>query len=221
MVLSFRIEKTSFFRNPFVGLFLRTNNKTALLPKNAPSKLEAQAERVLHAAVVRLFVDQSHLIGVFTALNDNGCVVQDFPEKQGRELLKKAGLNVCVLKNYSPGSNVLCNNKACLVNPDIPVAEARKIGDCLGVEVFRQKIGVKTVGAANVVTSSGLLAHNETTDVELKYLEKIFGVKGLGGTSNFGQAFNGFGVVANDRGALVGEFTTGVETQRIFEALGG
>lgn len=221
MGLDLKIERTSFYRNPFAGLFLKTSSKLTLLPKNAPDKLSQQVERVLHTKVVRLFISQSSLLGIFSALNDNGCVIPDFSEKQDELFLKKEGLNVCLLKNYSPGNNILCNNKAALVNPDVPQAEAKKIGDCLGVEVFRQKTGAKTVGAANVVTDRGLLAYNETSDVELKYLEKIFGVKGLAGTSNFGSAFNGFGIIANAKGALMGESTTGVEAQRIFEALGG
>ncbi|HLD62270.1 MAG TPA: hypothetical protein VI875_00220, partial [Candidatus Norongarragalinales archaeon] len=67
----------------------------------------------------------------------------------------------------------------------------------------------------------GLLAHNETSEIELKYLEKIFSVRGLVGTTNFGQTYNGFSIVANNHGALVGNATTGIEMQRIFEALGG
>ena len=130
-------------------------------------------------------------------------------------------MNVILLNRYSPGNNILCNNKACLVNPEIPATEAKKIGDCLGVEVFRQKIGIRTSGSANVVTDKGLLAFNETSEVEMKYLEKIFGIKGIVTTTNFGNPFNGFAVVANAKGALVGETSTGVEVQRIFEALSG
>lgn len=216
-----RIEKTSFYNNPFVGLFLKTNNTITLIPKNAPDKLERQVESVLRTKTLRLYVDQSPLLGIFAAMNDNGCVLQDSAEKHEQTAIKKEGLNVCLLKNYSPGNNVLANNKACLLNHEIPQHEANKIGDCLGVEVVRQKVGVKTVGAANVVTDKGLLAHNETSEVELKYLEKTFSVEGLVGTSNFGQAYNGFGMTANNKGALAGVATTGIEIQRIFEALGG
>ncbi|MEM4254707.1 MAG: translation initiation factor IF-6 [Candidatus Norongarragalinales archaeon] len=216
-----RIEKTSFYNNPFAGLFIKTNDAVTLLPKNAPDKLERQVENVLQTKPLRLYVDQSPLLGVFSAMNNNGCVLQDSAEKHEQNLIKKEGLNVHLLKGHSPGNNILANSKACLLNPEIPEKEARKIGDCLGVEVVRQKVGIKTVGATNVVTGKGILAYNETSEVELKYLEKTFGVKGLVGTSNFGQVYNGFSIIANDKGALVGNATTGVEIQRIFEALGG
>ena len=216
-----RIEKTSFYNNPFTGLFVKTNNKTTLLPKNAPDKLERQVESVLRTKPVKLYVDQSPLLGVFAAMNDNGCVLQESAEKHEQNAIKKEGLNLCILKNYSPGSNILANNKTCLVNPEISSADAKRIGHCLRVEMDRQRAGIKTVGAVNVVTDKGLLAHNETSEIELKYLEKIFSVRGLVGTTNFGQTYNGFSIVANNHGALVGNATTGIEMQRIFEALGG
>ncbi len=215
-----KIEKTSFFNNPFIGMFVKTNNSITLLPTNAPEKLTHQAASALGTKAVRLFIDQSALLGIFTALNDNGCVIQDFGETQDKSALKKEGLNVHILKNYSPGNNILCNNKACLINPEIPPAEAKKIGDCLGVEMFRQKASTRTIGTANVVTGRGLLAYNETSDIELKYLEKIFQVRGIVGTTNLGQTYNGFSVVANDRGVLLGSLTTGIELQRVYEALG-
>lgn len=219
--MDLKIEKTSFYNNPFIGMFVKTNNKTTFVPKNAPDKLVHHAQSALQTTVTRVYIDQSALLGVFAVMNDSGCVIQDFAEQQDKLALKKEGLDVLLLKNYSPGNNILCNNKAALVNPDIPRAEIRKIGDCLGVEVFAQKTGNRFVGTSNVVTDRGLLAYNETSDIELKYLEKIFKVKGTVGTSNFGQTYNGFSIVANDKGALVGGMTTGIEVQRVYEALGG
>jgi len=216
-----KIEKTNFYRNPFIGLFLKTNNSITLLPDGTPHKLLQLAESTLETKPVHLLIDQSSLVGIFTALNDNGCVLPEFAEKKETDLLKKQGLNVLLLRNYAPGNNILCNNKACLVNSEIDHDEAKKIGDCLGVEVFRQKTGANTVGAANVVTDKGLLAFNETSEIELKYLEKSFGSKGIVGTTNLGSQYNGISLVANNKGALVGESTTGVEMQRIYEALNG
>ncbi len=216
-----RLEKTSFYNNPFAGLFIKTNNKITLLPKNAPEKLEKQIESTLRTKPVRLYVDQSPLLGIFAAMNDNGCVLQELSEKHEQNTIKNEGLNLCILKNFSPGINILTNNKTCLLNHEISSPDAKRIGDCLGVEVVRQRAGIKTVGAVNVVTDKGLLAHNETSEIELKYLEKVFGVRGLVGTTNFGQTYNGFSVIANNHGALAGITTTGIEMQRIFEALGG
>lgn len=218
--MDLKIEKTSFFNNPFIGMFAKTNNSITLLPKHAPEKLSHQAANALGTKAVRLFVDQSALLGIFTALNDTGCIIQDFAETHDKFSLKKEGLNVYALRNFSPGNNILCNNKACLINPEIPLPEAKKIGDCLGVEMFRQKASTKSIGTANVVTDRGLLAYNETSDIELKYLEKIFQARGIVGTTNLGQTYNGFSVVANNRGALIGSLTTGIEVQRVYEALG-
>jgi translation initiation factor 6 len=216
-----KIEKTGVQNNPFAGLFFKTSNEITLCPKNTPSKNLSQIERVLQTKPLEIFVDQSPLLGIFSCINDTGVVISQLSDRETIALLKKEGLNVFLLKRHVPGTNLLCNNKACLVNPDISEAEAKKIGDCFGVEVIRQNVGVKTVGTANAVTDKGLLAYNEMSDVELKFLEKVLKVRGLAGTTNFGSPFNGLAVVANNKGALVGESTTGVEMQRLFEALEG
>lgn len=172
----------------------------------------------------RIFVNQSHLIGLYVAMNSTGCVLPDFAEKGEQKILKSKGLNLCLLDSRygAVGNNVLVNDRACLLNPRVPAKDAKKIRDCFGVEVFQQPVsGISTVGAINAVTNKGLLAYPEITAVELKRLEKMFGVKGVGGSVNMGSPFNSFGVVANSNGALVGESTSGAEMQKIYEALFG
>jgi len=216
-----KIEKISVQKNPFAGLFFRTSNKITICPKNTPPKNLSQIEHVLQTKPVQTLVDDSPLLGIFTCLNDNGVVLSESADRETISQLKKEGLNVLLLKRHAPGTNILCNSRTCMVNPDIPQPEAKKIGDCLDVEIVRQNMGVKTVGMANVVTDKGLLAYNESSDIELKFFEKVFGVNGLVGTTNFGSPFNGLSVIANSKGALVGELTTGVEMQRVYESLEG
>ncbi|MGB9577033.1 MAG: translation initiation factor IF-6 [Candidatus Micrarchaeia archaeon] len=216
----FSIVRASVYKNPFIGLYFKASDGLLLAARNAPAKTVELAEEVLRVRSVRLFVRQSPLVGVFAAMNSTGVVLSDSAEAEERALLKKEGLNVCTLKAFAPGNNVLCNDKAALLNPAIHPSDARRIGDCLGVEVFQQPITSRgVVGSLNVVTNKGLLAFNEVTDVEFKRLIQIFGVHGARGTSNMGSVCNAFGVVANTNGALVGQLTSGFEVQRVYEAL--
>lgn len=219
--MDFQIAKTSVLRNPYIGLFLKASNKHVLLPKHSNKQLVELAERTLCTQPLELFVNQSNLLGILIAMNDSGCILPAFAEKSEVDILKKAGYNaVCLEKAFAAGNNILCNNKAALVNPQVPKVEAKKIGETLNVEVFQQPIsGFATVGSTNVVTDKGLLACNETTEVELKYLEKIFGVQAAVGSVNMGSVFNSLGVIANAKGALVGENSSGFEVQRVFQAL--
>jgi translation initiation factor 6 len=109
------------------------------------------------------------------------------------------------------------------LHPTISKAQERKISDALGVEAMAHDTlsKISTVGAINVVTNRGLLAFNEMPQVELKKLERIFKVRGNVGTCNMGVPFVGMGVVANSKGALVGDASSGFEVSRIYEALFG
>ncbi|HLC48383.1 MAG TPA: translation initiation factor IF-6 [Candidatus Norongarragalinales archaeon] len=217
------IIKTSFYKNPHIGLFIRANDKIALVPKNIHEKLIPQVRDALQTEIVPIFLCQSPVLGIFSALNSNGCVVSALTEKHEIKPLKELGLNVYFLnEQFAPGNNILANDKAALLNHNIPRVEHKKIGDCLGVEVFSQPVAnLNTVGSCNTVTNKGLLAFHELTDVELKMFEKIFGVRGTRGTVNLGSQANSYGVVANSKGALVGDSTSGAEMQNVYEGLFG
>jgi len=79
---------------------------------------------------------------------------------------------------------------------------------------------MKTVGMAAVVTNKGCLCHPKVTDDEKKVLEKVFDVEVMIGTINHGHPMIGSGLVANSKGAIIGNLTTGIEMGRIEEALG-
>ena len=217
------IQKGSFFKNPFIGLYIEASDSLALLPKNAPHDVEAQLHSVLQVKVVRTFVDESGLLGLFAVMNSSGCILPGFAEESELKMLRKEGLNVYrIKKGHSPGNNILANDRGALVNPAVNPADARGISDCLGVEVFQQPVtNFGAIGSLNVITNKGLLAYNDISEVELKLMERIFKVKGAIGTVNFGSIANALGVVANSKGALVGETTSGFEMQRIYEGLFG
>ncbi len=222
--MTYRIAKAGYYKNPFIGLYIRTNDRHTLMAKNAPEKIHSAVKNALGTETVELFINQSPLVGLFCVLNSNGCILAADAEKAEKSAIKKLGYNVHALKSsLTPGNSILVNDKSCLASPQLPRLEAKEVADCLGVEVFQHKLsGISTIGATNVATNNGLLAYNDVTDVEFKHMLKIMQVPGgSNGTTNNGVVYNSFGLVANSRGALVGELTTGFETQRVYEALSG
>lgn len=221
--MTFSIQKASVHKNPFIGLYLRTNDRHTLVAKSAPAKIHAQAKDALKTETVELFINQSPLLGLFCVLNNHGAILAAGAEKEEKALLKKHGYNVYTLKcSLTPGNVMLANNHVGLASPELPQPELKPIADCLGIQMHQQPIsGMHTLGAMNVLTDLGLFAYNEITDVEFKQLEKLFNVHGTNGTTNNGVPFNSFGVVANRHGALIGEMTSGFEVQRVYEALCG
>ncbi|MBI3588560.1 translation initiation factor IF-6 [Candidatus Micrarchaeota archaeon] len=216
------ISKASFFNNPFVGLFFKTSDRLAILPSTAPPKVEEQVASTLGAKPVKLFVDNSPLLGIFCVMNSNGAVVSSSASQDELSVLKAEGLNVAVLDRLSPSNNILANDNAALASPHMGLSQIRAVQDALGVEVVQQRISNHSLLApTTVVTNRGLLAYNDLTETELRQLERIFRVRGAVGTSNAGTIYNALGVVANSKGAVVGMATTGFESQRIYEALFG
>ncbi len=211
-------------KNPFIGLYFRANDDFLFAPRTMTAKLEAAAEAALEVPIIKASVNQSELLGLFAAMNKTGCVLPSFAEDDEVAVFRKAGLNVLqISSHYACGNNILCNDKAALVHYAMPKNEIKRIADTLGVEVFPHESlsRIQTVGAANVVTNKGLVAYNDITDVELRKLEKVFGVQGQNATCNMGVPYVGIGIVANSKGALVGEMTSGFEVQRIYESLFG
>ena len=218
------ISKTSLHKNPFLGLFFRANDELVFGPKNLDARLAALAENTLQAGYAGISLNESNLVGLFSAMNSSGCVLPSFAQENEIAAVRKCGLNVVLLsRHYACGNNVLCNDSGALLNPAISAADSKRISDALGVEVLHHEslTGTPTVGAMNVVTNKGLLAYNDTPEVELKKMTKFFKVGGTAGTGNMGVAFNGICVCANASGALVGDHTSGYEMQRIYEALFG
>ena len=80
--------------------------------------------------------------------------------------------------------------------------------------------GLKTVGMAAVATNKGLLVHPRVSEAELAVLDDLFGLPVDVGTVNFGSPQVGSGLLANSKGYLAGEETSGPEMGRIEDALG-
>lgn len=221
--MTFSILKTNFYKNPFIGLYMRTNGRHTFLARNAPAKLRTQAQEALRTETVDFYVNQSPLVGLFCVMNDRGAILAAGAEREERNILKKHGYDVHVLKSsVAPGNVLLFNNHVGLATPQLPAAELKSVGETLGIPMHQLPLsGMHTIGATNVVTDKGIFAYNDVTDVEFKQMEKLFNLHGTNGTSNSGVPFNSFGVVANTHGALVGDLTSGFETQRIYEALSG
>ena len=157
------------------------------------------------------------------AINSTGAVVTDFADMRAVKIIKNEGFKLCVIddKLNAAGNDILVNDSGCLVHPGMRQTSIDKIKNAFGVPVHRGTIaGLDTVGMAAVVTNKGLLCHPKVTDDEKSILEKVFCVPLMIGTVNHGSPVIGSGLVANTKGALIGNLTTGIEMGRIEEALG-
>jgi translation initiation factor 6 len=126
----------------------------------------------------------------------------------------KDKLNAC-------GNNILVNDNAALVNPDLSAAAVKQIEEILQVEVVQGMIaGHRTVGSICVATNKGVLCHPSTSKAELDMIRALFKVPAAIGTLNYGAPVLGASMIANSKGAAIGYRSTPIELGRVEDALG-
>ncbi len=217
-------ELLDFNENPNVGVYCRTNDAVVFLQKSLQKKVKKKVSSALDVKLVELSIADSTIIGSLLALNSKGAVVTNVADKETLTAIEQQlDLDVFVVEDVinAAGNDILVNDYGALIHPDIKVSSLKKIEETLGVPVHRGTIAsLKTVGMAAVVTNKGCLCHPKVTDDEKKQLEEIFDVEVMIGTVNHGHPMIGSGLVANTKGAIIGNLTTGIEMGRIEEALG-
>jgi len=217
------LQLLDFNENPNLGVFCRANDNIAFLMKGLTKKTKEKITEALEVPLVEVSIFDATIIGSLMSFNSNGVVVTDSIDDKTLKIIEKQGFKVCVVddKINAAGNDILVNDNGALVHPDFRDKSIKKIEDTFGVPVVCGTIaGLKTVGMAAVVTNKGLLCHPKVSDEELRVLRDVFGVSVMIGTVNHGSPVIGSGLVANCKGAIIGNLTTGIEMGRIEEALG-
>ena len=96
----------------------------------------------------------------------------------------------------------------------------REVEDALGVECVRASIaGIKTVGAICVATNKGVAVPPDTTDADIRLIQEVLKVEAVRTTLNHGCRTLSACVLANSKGAVVGDMTTPIEMGKLEDAL--
>jgi len=217
------LQLLDFNENPNVGVFCRTNDELVFTRKGLIKKVKKKITETLNAKIVELNIADATIVGSLLAFNSYGAVVCDFIDKDALDIIKNQGFKVCIIddKLNAVGNDVLANDNGCLVHPNMKESSIKKISQTLDVSVKKGTIAnLNTVGMCAVVTNKGCLCHPKVTDEEIRNLKKVFDVPVMIGTVNHGSPVIGSGLVANTKGAIIGNLTTGIEMGRIEEALG-
>ena len=94
------------------------------------------------------------------------------------------------------------------------------IGDILGVEAVRSSIGgINTVGSICRVTNKGCACHMDASDEEIQLIKDDLKVEAIRTTVTHGVRAVGAGIIANSKGAVVGDESTPIELGKIEDAL--
>ncbi len=216
------MKLSNYNGNPFIGVYCVANESISLVPPDAPQNLIRDIEEGMEVKVLTVTLDSCNILGTLTAMNSYGAITSSMALlSELRPIMKelpikriKDNLNAC-------GNNILVNDNAALVNPDLSAAAVKQIEDILQVEVVQGMIaGHRTVGSICVATNKGVLCHPSTSKAELDMIRALFKVPAAIGTLNYGAPVLGASMIANSKGAAVGYRSTPIELGRVEDALG-
>ena len=212
--------KLSINGNPLIGLYIKLCDEFAVVGVRDKKAIEMLKE--LGVEVVYTTIAGSELVGAMLALNSNGALLSNHAMKKEIERInRKMDVRVVETRMTCLGNIALTNDSGAIVHPEAEERIIENIRSFLDVEVSKGTIGgIKTVGMAGVATNNGALLNPNANEWEIKRVEEVLGVEALTGTVNFGSDMVGTGLVANSRGYIAGEDTTGFELGVIEEALG-
>ncbi len=220
----FSVVPAKLYGTSTIGVYMATNNRYTFIPIDAPEKVEDLVRESLGTDIVRVALAGSPLLGLFMVVNDNGILVPSIVAEEEVRTLKLTGLNVGVLKTrYTAIANLtLTNNRTALVSPLMEAEWRHVISDVLGVEVISDYLcGSPLVGSLSVANNKGILLSPEAANEDIEKVRAYFKNSKVDvATVNKGRSVLKGGIVANDRRALVGDETTGIEIMRIMQVLG-
>ena len=217
------IHKYDVYRSPNVGLFVRTNNDTLLLPFGfAETKAKKLKEYLDVEKIIHVSIAGTRLMGPMTVMNNNGILLPSTVSDDEIRILKQTGLNVDRLKSKftAIGNLISANDKGALVSNLFKGEADQNIKDILGVPIHTFSIGgYVQVGSMIVATNAGAIVHPIASDWEISRISEILQVEAEPATVNGGSPFLSSGILANFSSVIVGNLTTGPELIMISRAL--
>ncbi|MFP4608858.1 MAG: translation initiation factor IF-6 [Candidatus Aenigmatarchaeota archaeon] len=212
------LKKHAIESHPYIGVFSAGSEKVTVIPPVEKKVFE----EALETPVIKTTVGGTRVNGALMDINSTGAVVSDIIEEREIENLLEH-LNVTVIPDpqNALGNNILINDYGALIHPDLGSKAEDTIRSELDLEVEKGTIAnIKMVGSVAVATNKGVLCHPRSTEEEIERLERLFEVPVSKRTANHGSGWIGTCLVANTKGAVIGDKTTPIEMGRIEEGLG-
>jgi translation initiation factor 6 len=208
----------------FVGAYVIASERFVFCYRGIEKHNRELLARTLSVDPIEISISDSHIIGIFARANSKGMVLSNLTtDTEIAHLYSlKLDMNIGVVESRlnAMGNNILANDKIALINSEFTNEEEKRIADILDVETVRAETGgFKTVGANNILTNKGCVINNRSTEEEKKFMDNVCGFESVLSTANTGSLAIGLAGVANSKGIVIGEATTGYELNRILESL--
>ncbi|MCL2142929.1 MAG: translation initiation factor IF-6 [Methanomassiliicoccaceae archaeon] len=207
--------------NPNVGVYSAANENIAIISPDASPDYVNDVEGALGVTSVLTTVAGSFTVGSLVAMNSGCAVVSGLAEEAEIEAISsKISVHVLGSRYNAAGNNILMNDFGAIVNPKMDDVNFELLEKALGIRCVRSFIaGIDTVGSACKATNKGVICHPGTSDEELELIESTLNAEAKRTTLNHGSKLLGPCLLANSKGAAVGDITTPIEMGRLEDAL--
>lgn len=210
--------------SPNIGVYCLVTDRFALIPVYVTESKIQRIEELLGVDVIQISLGGSILNGVLAVANSTGIVLPGFADSSDEQRLKSGGFsNVARLSSRETafGNLVLANDRGGIHDPELSHSVVKTLTDVLDVEMVPSSVAnLPFVGALAVANNKGIVIHPLVEEDEQAIIEDVLKVSVTMGTTNGGVPIVKSGILANNRAALVGSFSTGPELVIIGQALG-
>ena len=218
--MSMRLSRTAGSFN--IGVSAVANESLAFTSPDVDDLFLRDLEEALGVKPFKTTVGGAHVVGSLIAMNSNGAAVSGLVEQDELAIIEKQ-IPVVLLPDYinAAGNNILVNDRGAIVNPEFSDALVKKVEETFGVEVMKAAIaGCNTIGSLCKCNNNGCVCTVDATDDDIELIKDVLKVKEVQRTTvNHGSKYVGSGIVANSKGALVGDATTPIEMGRLEDGL--
>ena len=204
-----------------IGVYTAVNESFAFIAGDAAPEFVKDVEEALQVKTQLMTVAGSFVIGSLVVMNSNGAVVSGLADPREVEIIS-ACLPCTPIDDplNAAGNNILANDSGAIVNPEYTDEMVKVISEALGVECVRASIaGINTVGSICRATNIGCVCHADASDDDMDLIQDVLKVEPIRTTVNHGVRMLGAGILANSKGALIGDDTTPIEMGKIEEGL--
>ncbi|NVM19174.1 MAG: translation initiation factor IF-6 [Candidatus Lokiarchaeota archaeon] len=222
------ILKYQIFGKNSVGVYLTVNNSFGLYPSTLLKPAVKKIKSVFIEPFYPMSINNSNLIGVYTASNKYGAIVPHIIREDELQQLKNyskelnSGYQVGVLNSLDNafGNLILCNDKGAIISSFLKEYK-EQIEDTLKVEaVVYEFVNNNLPGSISLSNNKGCLVHPLTTDEEIEIISEILKVEETDvSTVNRGIPYLSSGAIANDQSGIFGNKCTGPEMMRLTNVL--
>jgi len=212
------LQYFQYLGSPNIGLFIIATDEFVLVPSGmSESKIEFLKRCFKVDNVLSLRIRGSKLLGALSVANSNGVLLPYGCEREADLIRERLGVKATSIETFiSLGNRVLVNDKAAIVDPQIPEEIVSIIKEVLNVKVERSTIaGLPYVGSSAVASNRAIYAHPKIRPDEASLIENVLDAQVHTGTVMNGLPYVKLGLVVNQKGGVVGKGTSGSELMAI------